>query len=129
MVEYETNTYEETLEFEKTGMKAKVLVFNLNKPREAKLILEGKAEKDPWVRYLVVYVNNKQIYKRTVAKSFKVTLDLTNKLKDGENRIGIVVSTWVGKWIVNTKLIVEEEKTSKNIFQAFWDWLSSFFKW
>jgi len=106
---YEKRTYTKTFEFVRTGRKAVEWSVTLSNPRKAILKLEGKAKNDPYARYLIVRVNDKQILKTIVSRYFKITKDISRYVRNGPNRISIILTTYVGSWSVTATLETEEE--------------------
>lgn len=85
--------------------------LKLRKPRNAILYLRGTSVGDPYARYFIVRVNGRQIFRRAVSGSFSFAISIPNTyLKDGVNVFEFIITTYVGYWTLEAKLIVEEEK-------------------
>ena len=104
-------SYSNTITLEKTGYnRVKLFEFNIaNGVESAVLTLTVTNHGDPYPRYFRVYVNNTLVYNTTVDPSgLQVTLDITSYVKQGDNVIEVVLTTYVGYWTVTGELQIQE---------------------
>jgi len=112
--------------FQKTGWTPKKKVIKLPDGTINKAIfhVDGKASADPYPRFLDVYIEGTRVFRRIVCRSFSVDVDVTKHLanKAGEEvSVGIVLTTYVGYWIVNAH--IEVDYTPPPTPENFWDWI------
>lgn len=122
-MEYEERVYRQDFKFSKTGWRPKSWVVNLSKPKKAILTIEAYSKGDSYARYIVLIVNGKQVFKRVASGSFKTKVDITGFVKDGSNKIELVITTYVGYWEAKLTLKVTEAKAKIPSFDIF-SWIN-----